>query len=82
MQCTYNVAADSIKQNLIEIFLRISKRIRAVSDILTMRASLNTCLQTDSQLNEGVENDVHGQKKVQLPKKSIYILDTVSTARR
>lgn len=28
-----------------------------------MRASLNTCLQTDSQLNEGVENDVHGQKK-------------------
>lgn len=34
-----------------------------------MRASLNTCLQTDSQLNEGVENDVHGQKKkVQLPK--------------
>lgn len=48
-----------------------------------MRASLNTCLQTDSQLNEGVENDVHGQKKVyNFRKKSIYILDTVSTARR
>lgn len=48
-----------------------------------MRASLNTCLQTDSQLNEVVENDVHGQKKVyNFRKKSIYILDTVSTARR
>lgn len=48
-----------------------------------MRASLNTCLQTDSQLNEGVENDMSmGKKSVQPPKKSIYILDTVSTARR